>query len=389
LKIPTKYIARNLLTRRLTTLMTVIGVSLVVFVFTAVLMMADGIRKTLIATGSDDNVIVLRKSALAEISSIIDRDQANIIRTLPHIARSSNGKPLVSGEIVVVINLAYADKIGFGNVTVRGISAEGIQLRPQVRLVAGRMFQWGSREIVVGSSIQKRFKDVSIGSKIKFGGDEWSIVGILSSDGSGFDSEIWGDVDQLGEAFNRPVFSTIIAKLDDVGSFQEFQNAFTTDIRLQYLEVKREKKFYDEQSEDMVMFIRILGIFVTLIFSTGAMIGAMITMYAAVSNRTVEIGTLRALGFRRRNILWAFFMESILLAIVGGGVGLLLASGLQFLQISMMNFTSFAELAFRFALSPAIILTSLVFSLLMGVIGGFLPAVRASRMNIVNALRSS
>ena len=191
MKIPGKYIVRNLLTRRLTTALTVIGVSLVVFVFTAVLMMADGIRKTLIATGSDENVIVLRKSALAEISSIIDREQANIIRTLPHIARSTNGKPLVSGEIVVVINLSYADKEGFGNVTVRGISPEGIQLRPQVRLVSGRMFQWGSREIIVGSSIQKRFKDATIGSKVKFGGDEWSIVGMMSSDGSGFDSELW------------------------------------------------------------------------------------------------------------------------------------------------------------------------------------------------------
>jgi len=351
-------------------------------------MMADGLRKTLIATGSDDNVIVLRKSALAEISSIIGRDEANIIRTLPHIARSTDTRPLVSSEVVVVINLTYNEG-GFGNVTVRGISPEGLQLRPQVKLMAGRMFQWGSREIIVGSSIAKRFRDASIGSKIKFGGDEWTIVGMISSEGSGFDSELWGDVDQLAEAFNRPVFSTIIVRLDNANSFEEFRNSFRTDIRLQYLDVKREKVFYDEQSEDMAMFIRVLGLFVTMIFSAGAMIGAMITMYAAVSNRTVEIGTLRALGFKRRNILLAFFVESIFIAITGGCLGLIFASGLQFLQLSMINFSSFAELAFRFALSPAIAISSLIFSLIMGIVGGFLPAVRASRLNIVNALRSS
>ena len=388
MKIPSKYIVRNLFTRRLTTLLTVVGVTLVVFVFTAVLMMADGLTKTMVATGSDENVIVLRKSALAEISSIIARDEANIIRTLPHVAHSSEGKPLVSGEIVVVINLIYLEG-GFGNVTVRGTSPEGIQMRPQVRLMAGRMFQWGSREVVVGSSIAKRFRGAGLGSKIKFGGDEWSIVGIIGSDGSGFDSEIWGDVEQLAAAFNRSVFSTIIVRLDNPAAFEDFQNSFKSDQRLQYLDVKREKKFYDEQSEDMAMFIRILGLFVTLIFSAGAMIGAMITMYAAVSNRTVEIGTLRALGFKRRNILFAFFLESVMISIAGGCLGIIFASGLQYLQVSMINFSSFAELAFRFALSPAIIISSLIFSLVMGFVGGFLPAVRASRLNIVNALRSS
>ncbi len=388
MNIPSKYIIRNLFTRRLTTGLTVLGVSLVVFVFTAVLMMAGGLRKTMVATGSAENVIVLRKSALAEISSIIGRDEANIIRTLPHIARSIEGRPLVSGEVVVVVNLTYTTG-GYGNVTVRGLSREGIQMRPQVMLTAGRMFQWGSREIVVGSSIAKRFQGVGLGSKIKFGGDEWSVVGIISSDGSGFDSEVWGDVDQLAAAFNRPVFSTIVARLDNPASFEDFRDAFRSEQRLQYLDIKREKQFYDEQSEDMAMFIRILGLFVTLIFSAGAMIGAMITMYAAVSNRTVEIGTLRALGFRRRNILFAFFLESVMISAVGGVIGIVFASGLEFLQISMINFSSFAELAFRFALSPGIVISSLIFSFVMGFVGGFLPAVRASRLNIVNALRSS
>jgi putative ABC transport system permease protein len=389
MKIPSKYIVRNLLTRRLTMSLTITGIALVVFVFTAVLMMANGIRATLVATGSDENAIVLRKSALAEISSIIGRDEANTIRTLPLVARSPEGKPLVSAEVVVVINLRYNDESGFGNVTVRGVAPEGIRLRPNVSITGGRMFQWGTREVVVGSSITKRFQGAQIGSRIKFGGDSWTIVGIMNSDGSGFDSELWGDVDQLAQAFNRPVFSTILIRLERASDYKAFQNAFNTDIRLQYLEVKPEKQFYDEQSEAMATFIRILGIFVTVIFSTGAMIGAMITMYAAVSNRTVEIGTLRALGFRRRNILIAFLIEALFLSLIGGGVGVLLASVLQFFQISMINFASFSELAFKFSLSPDILLTSFIFSILMGIFGGFLPAVRAARLNIVNALRSA
>ncbi|HUN65582.1 MAG TPA: ABC transporter permease [Bacteroidota bacterium] len=389
MKIPAKYIVRNLLTRRLTMSLTVAGIALVVFVFTAVLMMANGIRSTLVATGAEDNVIVLRKSAQAEISSIIGRDEANVIRTLPGIAHTQEGKPLVSAEVVVVINLRYNDESGFGNVTVRGVNPEGIRLRPGVRISEGRMFQWGTREIVVGSSITRRFKDSQIGSQIKFGGDTWTIVGVMSSDGSGFDSELWGDNDQLGEAFNRPVFSTVLLKLERASDFPAFKAAFTNDNRLQYFEVKPERQFYDEQSEAMATFVRILGIFVTVIFSAGAMIGAMITMYAAVANRTIEIGTLRALGFRRKNILTAFLLESLFLSLIGGGVGILLASVLQFYQISMINFSSFAELAFKFSLSADILVRSLVFSLIMGVIGGFLPAVRASRMNIVNALRSA
>jgi putative ABC transport system permease protein len=391
MKIPLKYTLRNLKTRRLTTSLTVIGIALVVFVFAAVLMMAYGIQKTLVDTGSDENVIVLRKAATSEITSIIMRDQANVIQALPNIAKMTDGKSFISNEIAVVINLAFKNKPnGFGNVTVRGITSEGVKLRTQVKLVEGRMFSWGSREIIVGASIHKRFKNTDSGEKVKFGGDEWTIVGWFDAGGSGFDSEIWGDADQLGQSFGYTgAFSSILVRLDRPDAFQNFQSSFNQDLRLQTLEVKREKKFYEEQSEDMAMFIRILGIVVTIIFSAGAMIGAMITMYAAVSNRTVEIGTLRALGFRRRNVLSAFLIESLALALIGGFIGLFFASFLQFFQISMINFGSFSELAFSFSLSPSIVFNSLIFSLLMGIIGGFLPSVRASRLNIVNALRSS
>jgi putative ABC transport system permease protein len=391
MKIPIKYTIRNLWTRRLTTALTITGIALVVFVFAAVLMMAYGIQKTLIETGSDDNIVVLRKSATSEITSIIVNDQANVINSLQHIAKTSNGKPFISNEIVAIINLLY-DKaeVGYGNVTVRGMTPEGLELRPNVKLTEGRMFQWGSREIIVGASIHKRFKGTGIGNKVKFGGDEWIIVGWFDAAGSGFDSELWGDGIQLAQAFGYTgAYSSILIRLEQQNAFNDFKAEFQKDLRLQTLDVKREKDFYAEQSEVMAMFIRILGIAVTIIFSLGAMIGAMITMYAAVSNRTVEIGTLRALGFRRINILGAFLIESLLLSLIGGLVGLILASSLQFFKISMMNFGSFAELAFSFSLSPSIVINSLMFSVIMGMIGGFLPSVRASRMNIVNALRAS
>ncbi|HEV8538495.1 MAG TPA: ABC transporter permease [Bacteroidota bacterium] len=390
MKIPFKYTVRNMVTRRLTTVLTVTGIALVVFVFTAVLMMADGVRKTLVATGSENNVMILRKSATGEITSIISREQVNIIKALPHIATSASDKPLVSGDGVVIINLTYQKGDGFGNVTVRGVTPEGVQLRSQVKLAEGRMFTWGSREIIVGRSIANRFRGVSIGEKVKFGGDFWTVVGTLDSDGSGFDSEIWGDVDQLSQAFGRfSAVSIVLLRLDDPNSFEEFKAALDKDIRLQYFEPKREKQFYDEQSEDLAFFISALGIFVTMIFSAGAMIGAMITMYAAVSNRTVDIGTLRALGFRRQSILWTFFLESIFLALIGGVVGIVLASFLQFINVSMINFTSFSELAFKFAVSPIIIIQSFTFAIVMGIIGGFLPAARAARLDIVSALRAS
>lgn len=388
MKIPLKYTIRSLGTRRLTTALTVTGVALVVFVFAAVLMMAYGIQKTMIETGSDDNVIVLRKSATAEIMSIVIKDQSDVITSLPAIAKTADGKQLISGEIVVIINLSYRQKKGWGNVTVRGLPPEGLKLRPDVHLAEGRMFTWGSREIVIGSSIRRRFEGTAVGERIKFGGDEWLITGVMDAHGTAFDSEVWGDIDQLSQAFGRySARSSVLVRLEQPGEFDAFRAAFENDPRIQSLDVKHEKQFYAEQSEDMAMFIRILGVAITIIFSAGAMIGAMITMYAAVSNRTVEVGTLRALGFRRMNVLDAFLVESVFIALIGGCAGLVLASLLQFMSISMVNFGTFTELEFNFSLSPDIIVNSLIFSAVMGVIGGFLPSIRAARLNIVNALR--
>ena len=388
MQIPLKYILRSSSSRRLTTVFTILGIALVVFVFTAVLMMANGVQQTLKSTGSDDNVTVVRKAAASEIMSIIDREAAGIVTNMPQVARSAEGRPISSKEVVVIINLAKIASDGISNVTVRGVEEAALQLRPQVRIVEGRMFNWGAREIIAGAGITNRFVGAQIGQQIKFGGDLWTVVGIFDSGGSGFDSEAWGDLNQIAGAFRRSSFSTVTFRLKNPDDLSDLVTAFDDDNRLQYFVPKREKKFFEEQSEMMATFIRILGLFITIIFSTGATIGAMITMYGAVANRTVEIGTLRALGFYRRSILIAFLGESFVLSLSGGLVGLALASVLQFFTISTLNFGSFSELAFSFALSPSIIATTLGFSLLMGLIGGFLPAVRAARLDIIQALRA-
>jgi putative ABC transport system permease protein len=388
MQIPLKYILRSSSSRRLTTVITILGIALVVFVFTAVLMMANGVEKTLRSTGSDDNLIVARKVVMSEIMSILDRDAAGIISNMPQVASFADGRPMSSKEAVVIINLNKIGAPGISNVIVRGVEPAAFSLRPQVRIIQGRMFRWGAREVIVGAGITHRFAGAQIGEKMKFGGDLWTVVGIFEADGSGFESEAWGDGNQIMDAFKRSSFSTVTIRLKQPDDLSEIAAAFESDNRLQYFAAKREKKFFEEQSEMMAKFIRILGLFVTIIFSTGATIGAMITMYGAVANRTVEIGMLRALGFFRRSILLAFLGESFVLSFAGGIAGLGLASLLQFFSISTLNFGSFSELAFSFALSPSIIATSLGFSLLMGLIGGFLPALRAARLNIIQALRA-
>ena len=388
MQIPLKYILRSSVARRLTTVITMLGIALVVFVFTAVLMMANGVQKTLRSTGSDDNMIVVRKAAMSEIMSILDREAAGIVVSMTQVARFADGRPISSKEVVAIINLNKLGAEGISNVSVRGVEEAAFQLRPQVKVVQGRMFRWGAREVIAGAGITNRFVGTQIGEKVKFGGDIWTVVGIFDSEGSGFDSELWGDLNQIADAFRRSSFSTVTARLKNPDDFAAVLTAFEGDNRLQYFAPKREKQFFEEQSEMMATFIRILGIFITVIFSTGAMIGAMITMYGSVANRTVEIGTMRALGFYRRSIMLAFLIESIVLSVGGGAVGVGLASILQFFTISTLNLGSFSELAFSFALSPQIIAQSLGFSLLMGLLGGFLPSVRAARLNIIQALRA-
>ena len=283
MKIPFKYTFRNFTARKLTAIITVSGIAMVVFVFAAALMMAYGVEKTLVSTGSADNIKVLRKSSQGEISSIIDGDTQNIIRALPHIAKGSDGNLMISAEPVVVINLEIKGG-GMSNVTVRGVSQTVYQLRSQIKLIEGRLFNPSLRELIVGKSINNKFEGAQIGSKVKFAGDQWEVVGLFEAEGSGFESEMWGDANQLLSSFNRESsVSTLTLKLDDMANYEAFKRSFETDKRLLPFETKTEQKYFEEQSEYLAGFIRVLGIFITIIFSFGATIGAMITMYSAVA----------------------------------------------------------------------------------------------------------
>jgi len=386
--IPLSYNFRNLWTRRLTTFLTASGMALVVFVFAAILMLANGLQKTLVETGSYDNVVVLRKGSGSEVVSGVGREQASVVETRPEIAIGSNGQRLLAKEIVVLINIPKRRTNKPSNIIVRGIEENSLLLRPQVKLVEGRLPRMGSLEVIAGSSLVKRFKNIGIDEALCCGMGDWRIVGIFDAGNTGFSSEIWGDADQLMQAFRRPVYSSIVFKLRDPSEFQELKNRLESDPRLT-VEAKRETQYYAEQSEMMAKFLRILGLSITIIFSLGAIIGAMVTMYSSVANRTAEIGTLRALGFQRRSILLAFLVESLLLGFLGGAAGLFFASFMQLFTLSTMNFQTFSELAFSFSITFEIIYKALVFSLVMGFVGGVLPAIRASRMNIVDALRSS
>ena len=386
--IPIHYSYRNLWTRRVTTALTAAGMAMVVFVFAATLMLAEGLRKTLIETGSPDNVVVIRKGSNAEVQSSIDRQQADIVDSMPEVAIGADGRPLLAKEMVVLINLQKREGNKPANVVIRGIGAASLQLRPQVKLREGRMPHPGSAEVVAGASIARRFKGGGLGETIHFGMRDWTVVGVLDAGTTGFSSEIWGDVDQLMQSFRRTVYSSILFRIRDSTALESFRIRLEGDPRLT-LEAKRETRFYLDQSEAMARFLNILGITLTVIFSLGAVIGAMITMYAAVANRITEIGTLRALGFAQWNILAAFMLESLFLGLLGGVAGLAAASFMQLITISTMNWQTFSELAFSFALTVGIIWKSLLFSLIMGFIGGVLPAFRAARMNIVSALRST
>lgn len=389
MKIPFKYSFRNFKSRKLTTFITVTGIALVVFVFSAVLMMAYGIEKTLSKTGSTDNILIARKSSFGETTSIVPVDVQNVIRTLPNIARDNSGNLIISAEPVVVINLEKAGG-GMSNISVRGVSEPISYLRTHMKIVEGRMFNFGSRELIVGTSIEKRFNGAKIGDKVRFAQDNWTIVGKFSAGSSGFESEFWGDARQLLDGFNRgSTVSTVTLKMQNPNDFESFKRAFETDRRLLQFEPLIEQVYFEKQSELMSAFIKILGIFITVIFSLGAIIGASITMYAAVANRTTEIGTLRSLGFSRRSVLTAFLTESFIISVTGAVIGLALASLLQFFSISTLNFASFSELQFSFALSPAIIINSMIFALFMGLLGGFFPSVRAARLKIVESLREA
>jgi putative ABC transport system permease protein len=360
--------------------------ALVSFVFTAVLMLAEGLEQTLVDTGSPENVIILRGSSETEVSSIIDRNSASILQIQPEISLNERGESLSARESLVLVTLPKKATKKPTNVVVRGVEPHSKLLRPQVKLIAGRYPNPGSREVIAGKSVSETVKGGRQGERLHFALSDWDVVGIFDAGRTAFDSELWTDADQLMSAFRRNDYSLVIMQVPGDKTFEGLKLRLERDPRLS-VQVKREMAFYREQSEVMAKFIRILGLAITIFFSVGAVLGAMVTMYTAVANRTREIGTLRALGFSRTNILWAFLMESVCLGMIGGSLGAGGAAFLQWITISTLNWQTFSELAFGFKFTPSIAMYTIGFALSMGLLGGLLPAWRAATLQIVDALR--
>jgi putative ABC transport system permease protein len=382
----TNYNLRSMVVRKGTAAMTAGGIAMVVAVFVMTLAIAQGFRATLVASGSPDNAIVLRKSSTAETTSAVMRPDLPIVESLPQVARGSDGRPLSSAELLTIIALPRVTDSQPANVPVRGVGPRAFDVRETLTFAEGRRFAPGTREVNVGRLAVGRFQGLTLGSDVKFGSTTWKVVGVFTANDAAFESEIWGDIDLMMPAFQRNGYQSVTVKLADRSMFDSFEAAIKGDPRL-FLQPKREQDYYAEQSQAMTTVIRVFGTFVTLILSIGAMFGAMNTMYAAVAYRTREIGTLRALGFSQFRIVTAFLAESIALALVGGVIGCILALPVHGLSTGTTNFSSFTEVAFKFRITPALMVGGLVFSAVMGAVGGLLPAIRAARIPVARALR--
>jgi putative ABC transport system permease protein len=382
------YNLRSMVVRKGTAAMTAGGIAMVVAVFVMTLSIAQGFRSTLVASGSPQNAIVLRKGATAESLSAVLRTDVPLVQSLPQVARGGDGQPLASPELVIAIAVPRLTDDQPANVPVRGVGPMGFFVRDTLKIVEGRRFTPGSREINVGQQAVGRFKGLTLGSDVSFGSATWKVVGIFTAADASFESEIWGDIDLMGPAFQRTGYQSITVKLVDPEVFDSFKAAVEGDPRL-YLQPQRERDYYTAQSAAMTTVIRVFGSFVTLILSIGAVFGAMNTMYAAVAYRTREIGTLRALGFSRLRIVLAFMTESTVLALVGGVVGCVIALPVHGLSTGTTNFSSFSEVAFKFRITPLLLAGGLAFAALMGAAGGLLPALRAARIPVARALRET
>jgi ABC-type lipoprotein release transport system permease subunit len=385
--IPFNYSLRSLVRRPLTIVVTVIGLGLVVFVFAAVMMLARGVGETLAHNGQADNFLVLRDSAGSEIEGILSRDQVRFLQAMPEVATGTDGKPLLAGEVALIAALPRLGGPSAANVVLRGISDASLQIRSNVKVVKGRLPQPGTSELMVGTSVVGKYVDTNLGDKLTLARRDWNIVGVFSAGGAAFESEIWGDAQQLMDAFNRPVFSDAVGRLKDPSALAVLQAKVAADPQLSSEKVWREDTFFESQSAETRRFVYILGIFIAVIFAAAAAMGAAVTMYAQVAGRIREVGTLRAIGFRRRTVLAVFLREAVLLSLVGGFIGTLAATGLSFVTFVTSNQQTFSEVTFHFGFGPEVAYSALIFSLVMGLLGGFTPAWRASRLSIVAATR--
>lgn len=382
--IPFKYNLRSVLVRRTGTFMAVLSVAATVAVFVSVMALWRGLETAFITTGHPLNLVVIRQGSQVETNSSVEKEKLQTIKYLSGVAKDESGGPLVSAEIQV---LAFLPRRGgeHAHVVIRGVSPAGLSLRPQVKAVAGRGFQPGLREVMVSRTLARRFA-MDLGQPLRLeGGNPWLVVGLFDADGSAYDSEIWTDVNAVADEFKRPVYSSVLLRASDAAAADSLIRRISDDRRL-HLQARPEIEYFRDQTKASAP-IKMLGTFIALIMSIGACFAAMNAMYASVAYRRREIGTLRVLGFQRGALMLAFLVESVVLATVGGAVGCLLSIPIHGVSTGTMNFNTFAELAFYFRITPAMLASGMAFSALMGTFGGLLPALLAARRTIIQALR--
>jgi len=385
--IPFSYNFRNVIQRPVATLTTAVGIALTVAILIGALALASGFQIALKQTGSPANAMATRKGADDELSSGVSRETSDILRARSDVAAGPDGRPLTSSDVVVLTYIPRLGQPGGSNVTIRGIDPSALALRSSVHIVSGRMFQPGAAEVIVGKRISTRFAGCRIGDKLRFRQEQFTVVGLFDADGSGFESEIWGDNAVLMPVFRGDVFQSVTFRMKDPSKFEAIKKELEADPRLG-IQLKRESDYYAEQSALLAGVIRFAGVFITLIMAVGAIFGAMNTMYAAVGARTREIATLLVLGFSPFSIMVSFMTESVLLALCGGVIGCLLSLLINGIQTGTTNFQTFSEVAFSFQVTPQALVTGLIFSGMMGVVGGFLPAIRAANQPLARALRA-
>jgi putative ABC transport system permease protein len=386
--VPLKYNVRSLFVRKTTTAATAFGVALAVWVLASALMLSEGVKRTLGSAGRPDVAIVMRKGSDAELGSGVDDPQVSVIKSMPGVKRDGS-EALGFGEVVVVAAMEKIGVDGVSNVQLRGVGSDVEKLRPNVKVVQGRKPTPGADEVMVGRAIEGRFKGVALNQSFEIKKNRpVTVVGVFEDNGSAHESEVWVDRDVLKTSFGREgAVSSVRVVLESPAAFDAFQAAVEQDKRVGLM-AQRETVYYEKQSQGTSIFIQVLFGLIAVFVGIGAIIGAVITMYAAVANRQREIGTLRALGFSRFGILLSFLFESVVLAFIGGAFGVVAALGMKMVKIPLMNFASWSEMVFTFEPTPGILIGSLAFAVIMGVLGGFLPAVRAAGVSPLAALKA-
>jgi len=386
--IPIIYNFRSVKARWTSAIVAVLGIAGTVGVFVAMLSLARGFRATLVSSGSVDNAIVMRAGATSEMMSGIGLDTIKILQDKPGVARE-NGEPLVTSEVVVVAPFPLRSTGTDANVQVRGVSSNVLTVRRNIKVVEGQMFRPGLSELIAGRNATNSYTGLNVGNKVRFGGGEWTVVGIFDAGGSAFDSEVWCDGRVLDDVYKRPnnIFQSATVHLTSPDAFQEFKDAVTKDPRLS-VDVSREIDYYAKQSQTMTRLITVLGGLVAAVMAIGAIFGALNTMYSAVAERIREIAVMRAVGFGAVSVVFSFLIEAVLISFVGGAIGCLAVLPLNGFTTGAMNWQTFSHLAFAFKITPALLSGGIIFALAMGVAGGLLPAIHAALRPVAAALRS-